>query len=267
MKTIKMLLIGLILTPLLATTNSFSQETSEEEFKPVFLTVTTAHRTSDQSVDFSDWKETEIEYFKKVTMKNELIIASGYFSHYFTPDNSEVKLVSVYQNWADIEKSNEITTKLIEEGWPDEDERKAFFEKRNSYYTSKHSDEIYASTPYNKPLVSASKEPLIYYVKVNQRGQGGSGFKEYFENITMKNRYIKGYYTHVHRWGADSNEALEVFVYENFADIKTSIDEDAKLEKAYWTDEEKSKDFFEGYSKLFNGHGDYIYTNVPELAK
>ena len=267
MGKIKNLLLGILMLSIIFTSNIFAQEEPKEEFKPVFITVTKTHRTADPEVDFSGWKDTEKEYFDKVTMKNDLIIGSGFYFHYFTPDDSEILLVSVYATWEDIEKAAEVSNKLVDEGWPDEEARKAFFEKQGSFYEDWHSDEIYASLQFSKPLKTASEEPLIYYVKVNQLGEGGSGFKEYFENVTMKNNLIKGYYTHRHRWGANSRDALEVFVFDNFADIENSFDETSKLVKEHWPDEEKAKEFFKEYRKIFSGHGDYIYTNVPELAK
>jgi len=268
MKIIKKLSIGLLVFIFMFTSNIIAQdEAKKEEFKPVYLTVTTGHWSDDPNVDGADWLKTEKEYFEKVTMKNDLIIGSGYYTHYFTADNSEVIFVSVYKNWEDIEKANDVTAKLVEEAWPDKEKREAFLKKQNSYYSSKHSDEIYVSGPYTMPVKTESKEPLLFYVKKNVMGNGGSGFKEYFENITMKNTFLKGYYTHRHRWGANSQDAVEVFVFDKLADIESSFDETAKLVKAYWPDENKRKEFFKEYNKLFDGHGDYIYHNVPELSK
>lgn len=244
-----------------------SQENAQDEFKPVYLTVTKGHWSNDPNVDYSDWLETEKEYFEKVTKKNDLIIGSGFYTHYFTPNNSEILFVSIYKSWDDIEKSNDVTSKLIEEGWPDEDERNAFFEKQQSYYSSRHSDEIYSTLPFTKPLKTDSKEPLIFYVKSNETGNGGKGFKEFYENVTMKNEYILGYYTHRHLWGANSKEANEVFVLENLCDIEKMFDENQKLVEEHWPDEAKRKEFFKDYNKIFSSHGDYIYQNVPELAK
>jgi hypothetical protein len=267
MKTIKNVSFGILVFLLMLNTKATAQDAQKEEFKPVFLTVTTGHWSSDSGTDYSDWLKTEKEYFDKVTMKNDLIIGSGYYTHYFTPDNSEVLFVSVYKNWEDIEKANDITSKLIKEGWPNEEARSAFLKKQNSYYSPMHSDEIYASMAFTKPLKTDSKEPLLFYVKMNKLVQGGSGFKEYFENVTMKNSFVKGYYTHRHQWGANSRDALEVFVFDKLADIESSFDETDKLVKAHWPDEAKRKEFFKGYNKMFDGHGDYIYHNVPELAK
>lgn len=265
MKLIKNLWLAGLVMMFVFSSNAFGQE--QEEFKSMFMVVTTMHRSADPDVDFSDWMKTEKEYHDKVTMKNDLIGGSGVYFHYFSPDDSEVKFVTFYKTWNDIEAANEITSKLITEGWPDEEARTAFFDKQSSYYENKHSDEIYATTRYSVPLKEASDKPLIFYVKVNKRGAGGKGFNEYFENVTMKNQVHKGYWTHVHRYGADSEEMIEVFAFENLGDIEKSFDEDSKLIKEYWTDDEERDAFFKDYGKIFAGHGDYIYTNVPELVK
>lgn len=267
MRTFNKLSCGMLVFAVLFSAGLFGQEQPKEEFTPVFMTAATVHRSSDPTVDFTDWLKTEKEYFDKVTSKNDLIIGSGYYLHYFTPDNSEAVLISVYRTWEDIDKANAITTKLIEEGWPDEAGRKAFFDKQNSYYSPKHSDEIYQTMQFTIPVKTESKEPLIYYAKRNTLGQGGSGFKEYFENITQKNNFVKGYFTYRHLYGSDSRDAFEIFVFDKLGDIESSFDENARLEKEHWADQAKAKEFFTGYNKLFTAHGDYIYHNVPELQK
>lgn len=268
MRTMKKLLLGMLMLAFMFTTNAFAQEEGEkEEFKSMYLTATTGHWSSDSDVDFSDWLETEKEYFEKVTMKNDLIIGSGFYTHLYTADNTEIITVNVYRTWEDIEKSNEVTNKLIEEGWPDQEARNAFFKKQSSYYSPNHSDEIYQTLPFTKQVQTESTEPLVFYVRKNVSGSGGSGFPEYFENVTMKNSYIKGYYTHRHLWGANSRDAIEVFVYDNMGDIDKSAEERDRLIEAHWPDAEKRKEFFKGFNKIFDGHGDFIYSNVPELNK
>ena len=113
MKRINNLLMGLFVCAFLSTTVTFAQEkTAEEEYKPMYLVVTTMHRNSDLDTDFSDWRKTEKEYFDKVTSKNDLTIGSGMYTHYFTPDDSEIISVSIYKSWGDIEKANEKDNEL-----------------------------------------------------------------------------------------------------------------------------------------------------------
>ncbi|PCI09819.1 MAG: hypothetical protein COB73_04600 [Flavobacteriaceae bacterium] len=267
MKTIKNV-VQLALVFALLFSVSVSSQDANEEFKPVFLTITTMHTNPDAEGSGDEWLALEKEYHDNVTMKNELILGSGLYFHYFSEDNSEVIAVTVYGSWADIEDSAAKDSELIKAHWPDEDARAAYFKKRNSYYTAMHSDEIMVSTPYQVNLVTESTKPLIYYVKKNLRGNGdGSGFEEYFDNVTSKNKYVKGYFTHTHRYGANSRDAHEVFVFENFSDIEKAFDEDSRLVNEHWPNEDARKEFFKGYSKIFAGHGDAIYQNVPELEK
>jgi hypothetical protein len=267
MKTFKNFSFGIFVFLFLFTSKAIGQQTQAAEFKPVFLTVTTLHRSSDPDVDFTDWRKTEEEYYNKVTAKNNLIIGSGYYMHFFTPDDSEILSVTIYNSWEDIEKATDVTNKLVMEAWPDEVKRAAFFDKQSSYYAPKHSDEIYASMNFTKPVKTDSKEPLIYYIKKNIAGTGGSGYREYFDNVTMKNSYVKGFYTMRHRYGSNSQDLIEVSVYNNLADIEKAFAENTKLEDANWTDKAKADEFFKKYAKLFAGHGDSIYRNVPSLQK
>lgn len=268
MKTIKNVLQFALVFSLLFSLTVCSQDDSKEEFKPVYLTITTLHSNPDAGGTNEEWLALEKEYHDNVTMKNDLILGSGLYFHYFSEDNSEVIAVTVYGSWTDIETSGDKDTELINAHWPDEDVRKAYFKKKNSYYDAMHSDEIMVSLPFQIDIMSESSEPMIFYVKKNRLGEGdGSGFKEYFENITSKNKYLKGYYTHRHRYGANSRDFHEVFVFDSFSDIEKAFDEDDRLIDEYWTDEDKRKEFFKGYGKIFSGHGDAIYRNVPELVK
>lgn len=265
MKTIKNVVQFALVLTLLFPATVFSQD-AKEEFKPVFLTITTMHRSS--NADMSDWLETEKEYHDNVTMKNDMILGSGLYFHYFSEDDSEIIAVTVYGSWADIEASGSKDTELINAHWSDEDAREAYFKKRSSYYDAMHSDEIMVSLPFQITLTDESTEPMVFYVKKNIMGDGdGSGFKEYFENVTSKNNYIKGYYTHRHRYGANSRDFHEVFVFEHFSDIEKAFDEDERLVDAHWSNKEERKTFFKEYGKIFTGHGDAIYQNVPELVK
>ncbi len=266
MKTIKRIFAFTLLFTLFFSLQTIAQEeASENEFAPVYIVITTMHKNSD--VDFADWLKIEEEYFDKVTGKNDLILHSGVYTHYFTADSSEILFLTVYSSWGDFDESIDVTSELIEEGWPDEEERAAFFEKQNNCYKGHHSDQMYSTLPYHKSLNTNSEEALIMYVRKNEIGEGGSGSTEYFENITAKNSYIKGYFTMRHSFGSNSNDALEVGIYESLADIESAFKENKRLVEEYWPDEEERKAFFKELSKIFNGHGDFIYQNVPGLAK
>ncbi len=267
MKVINKVLVLVFIFSILISPQVVGQEESDEEFEPAYVVITKMHWSSDESVDFSDWKQTEEEYFDKVTSKNDLILHSGVYRHYLTPDSSEILFITVYDSWSDFEDALNINAELIEEGWPDEEVRAAFFEKQSNYYEDIHSEEMLSTLPFNKKIVTDSDGPLLIYVRKNKVGKGGGGYGEYFDNVIMKNKYIKGYFTMKHFFGTDSNDAYEMGVYENLADIESAFDENQRLSEAHWTDEEERKVFFKELSKVFKGHGDFIYKTVPELAK
>ncbi len=131
--------------------------------------VTTLHGV--ENVDMNAWKRVEEEYFDKVTSKNDLIISQEVLINYFSPSLSDVKLITVYKFWEDIQNITAYREELIEQAWPDEKERKAFFEKQNSFYTNYHSNDIYTSTKYSIPLNEDEKkstsQPFVYFEQTN----------------------------------------------------------------------------------------------------
>lgn len=271
MKFTNFTISGLIILSILATTFVHSQDETK------IIVVTTGHwnmHLEDFSMD--EWKSVEKEYFDKVTMKNDLIESSNVLMHLFTADNSEIKFVNVYSLWDNIDKAADRTGELIEEAWPNEDERKAFFKKQGKYYSNMHSDEIYSSVKGVKFIEEKPTESMVYYVRVSHLAFPEDGktedikdmMDEYTTNVIHKNEFIKGYFPSRHYWGADSRDFVEAFVVESLGDIEKALDKNGELSKAYWPDDDKRKEFFTKMGKYFTGwHGDYIYSHVPELSK
>lgn len=273
MRAIKHFLTAVLTFALFMSPKLFGQETEATPEQPQrFITMTTVHWNPTPGTDFSDWLKTEKEYFDKVTKKNDYIKGSAVLTHYFTGDNSEIKLVTMYDSWDDIEKAEAENQKLLKAGWPDEAERNAFLQKQRNYYSPRHSDEIYTALPFYKDMAEFPKEPVIVYLKTNDLSFSPDGkvenFKEYNEKVIKKNPLIKAYYTQRHAWGSNGTEMLEVFIFDHFGDIEKSFEENQKLAEAAWPDEAQRTEFMDGMGKLFTGqHGDYIYHNVPELQK
>lgn len=245
--------------------------------RPMFLTVTTIHWNLDKK-DFNmdEWKALEKEYFDKVTMKNEYIVTANVLIHYFTADNTEVKIVTGYSSWENIEKANIRSEELAKEAWPDEKAREAFFKKQSAYYTNMHSDEIFSTLDGAKMMTVKPTKPIIYYIRVSHRSFPEDGKpeeiqalrKEYKENVIDKNHFIKGYYPSVHAWGSDGRDFVEAFTVESLGDLALSMEENQKLAKEHWPDEKAREAFFDKMDKYMTGfHADYIYRHVPELSK
>lgn len=244
---------------------------------PTYVTYVTAHwDLSKRDGTNDEWMAMAKEYHEKVTMKNEYIIRSAFLMHYFTADNSEVRLVDAYNSWEDIEKAQARTEELVEAGWPDKAARDAFFDKYESYMLNVHSDEIYRFVPGEKPVVTQSTEPLVVLVQERQRAYPADGtteefralHKEYVENTLHKNPFIVGTRNYVHGWGSDNRDFIDVRIYENLAAIEAAADKNGELVKAHWPDEAARKAFFDKYNRYFTGlHADYIFNSIPELRK
>ena len=92
-------------------------------------------------------RELRTTYLENVIHQDPHLKAFYNERHGWGANSTDFIEVSVYSSWADIAKSNEEMEALIEQAWPDEKERDAFFDKYDRYYTGKHKDYIYRSVP------------------------------------------------------------------------------------------------------------------------
>ena len=248
----------------------------EESQKPKYITRTTMHWNMEKD-DFKmqDWKAIEKEYLDKVVMKNEHIMGASFFMHQFTDDNTTIEYVQSFASWEAIEKAAQRNSELAKEAWPDDDARAEFFKKRNDYYSTEHSDEIYSVMEGGKPLAEMPTKDLTLYLRVSHFAFPEDGtFKEWkelrderLEKVVHKNEYVLGYYPNAHYYGSDRTEFIEAFYVEDLASLDKMLDRMPELAKEAWSDEER-KERWEKGSKYYTGvHEDYIYTYISGLSK
>ena len=274
MKTNK--LFFMVITAVLLLCNSTIALAQEEAKVPQYYTVTTMHWNMDyEDFDMDTWKAVEKEYLDKVVMKNEHLMGSSIYLHHTTPDNTELLYVQVYESWDAIDKAAERNGELAKEAWSDDEERKAYFKKRNAYYSNLHSDEIYATMSGAKVLQEPTKD-MILYLRTSHFAFPEDGtldeFKtlrsEFNEKVIHKNELIKGYYPGAHAYGADRTEFVEAFFFDSAADLDKMFDRNDELRKEAWPDEVARKERGKKVGKYFTGvHGDAIYTQVYGLSK
>ena len=270
MKTIKKLLLAVLVMVFITPTVSVGQnEGNEDALKPVYLSITTMKKCKDSEMNLSEWMDLEKEYYEKITLKNDLIIGSGVYYQYVSPNDSQIKIVNIYNSWEDIEEATKKTDELVIEGWPEEDIRREFFKKQKSYYICDQSNEIYMTTPYESEIVLDSNKPQVFYLKDRKKGDGSDDFEKYYNQVTKRNVHVKGFYSHVNKWGeSSSRDAMEVFVYDNFKNVDPSFEENHKLISEHWPPNKKEANaMFKEYTELFSGKGNFVYTNVPGLSK
>ena len=271
MKTAKQLCKGITILLFLISATIYAQEPPQE----LYISVTTMHWNMDLDFEMQDWKDLEMEYHEKVTMKNEHILSTTVLLHHFTDDSSEILFVKVFPSWQAIEDAAKRDEELEKEAWPDKETREAFLKKQENFYAFEHSDEIYVSVPGAKTLED-NDFPLIYYVRTRYLAQTEEGTDEEFmklhleynENVTHNNEYYKGYYPQSHHYGADRTEFVEVFLTETLADLEKGLAKQNELFRKHWGTEEEQNAFNDKFDKYFTGvHGDRIFSSVPELHK
>jgi len=275
MKTLLKLWVALLLlTPLAGT-----QLLAQDENRPDFVVMTTAHWNMDLAEGEGspeEWRALEQEYLEKVTKKNEHIMGTAVLRHLYTADNTEAIFVATYKTWADIEQAQARNTELEKAAWPDDVARRAFMDKQGKYYTATHSDEIYATLPGAKlPSAQVDTSRVIYIQKVYRaypKDAKNSEFQamrmEYAEKVIQKNPYLLAYYPLAHAWGACSNEMLNVYVVASMADVPKLNQAWTGLEEAAWPDKAARDAWFKKYDTYFTGvHGDYIYSTIPGVSK
>jgi hypothetical protein len=271
MRTINKYFKGFTVLLFLFSVSIFSQDQG-----PLYISVTTMHWNMDLE-DFSmdEWKSGATEYHEKVVMKNEHILSATTLLHRFTMDNTEVLFVTAHSSWNGIEAASKRTNELIEEAWPDEAERKAFFKNQSKFFANEHSDEIYRSIPGAKVL-EETDVPLVYYVRTRYFSFQEEGtneeftslLNEYNEAVTHKNEYYKGYYPNVHFYGADRTEFVEVLLTGTLAELEKGLVRNGELFREHWPDEAAQDEFNDKFNEYFTGvHSDRIYSSVPELYK
>lgn len=247
-------------------------QANDEKNEPGFVTVTTLHAAD--HIDFESWKAVEEEYFNKVTSKIDLIESHEFLVSYFSPGLSEIKVINVIGDWQDIATINEKRLELIEKAWPDEEERDAFFELQNSFYKTRHSDEIYLATEFTKKLVREEGQnvPFVFMFKTNilsdfEDENSYENYQRYVQEVLYNNSKILGYYPFKHFWGADSREFIEIIVMDTFSDVEHARYESNALINQLVENEEERKDFMSSVFSAIESQKTTFYKNVPSLSK
>ena len=86
------------------------------------------------------------EWRDKIVSKNDKIISQITLRHQSGADARDLVVITEYASWNDIDAAGDEQGRLVEEAWPNEDDRSAWFAKFNKY-TDTHSDEILVGLP------------------------------------------------------------------------------------------------------------------------
>jgi len=118
-----------------------------KETEPMIYYVRVSHTATPDDAGDDEMKDLHTEFLENVTYKNDHVKAYYLNRHMWGADSRQMTEVFVVNSLADIEASFDKNTELINAHWPDEDARKAFFEKYSRFWTGWHGDFVFQSVP------------------------------------------------------------------------------------------------------------------------
>lgn len=267
----------LLLLVMAFTITGYSYAQEQETDDQLYLIMSKNHfNLEKEDFNMDRWVELEKEYRVKVVNNNDHIENFVTFTHDLTDDSSEVIHLFVVKGWNNIKKMEDVEGELRRNAWPDREERRAFFQELNSYYTSEHSDEIYYVLPPYTTDLSGTGELVVRFRVSHAKYPLGpvKNNKEIMEAITWsnkevlpKNEYVKGHIPLSHAWGSSGTEYLQIWLYSSMDDMDKAAERMGEIMRAAKTEEEL-KEWAALRDKYFTkGHADYLYTSHPELSK
>jgi len=111
-----------------------------------FYSVTTWKISVPADGSNSELNELFKEWYEKITSKNDKVLSQKVLRHVTGSDMRDWVVISEYASWNDMDAAGDMQSKLVEEAWPNEDDRSAWFAKFGKY-TVTHSDEILQEKP------------------------------------------------------------------------------------------------------------------------
>ncbi len=130
--------ICLLLTVALA----FSGMLYAQEEDPSVFVVVTWELLSPEGSSYAEFDSLAALWAENVTKNNEFIISETTMSHMWGSNSSDFVVITEVKSFADVEKAQSRNFELVDEAWPDKDERQKYFDAYSKYFGN-HSDEIY----------------------------------------------------------------------------------------------------------------------------
>ncbi len=225
------------------------------------------------------------EEFTKMNQLDKELVSLMVLGHRWSGSLNEIVQVAEWKSIADADKSTVNTGAMRRKARPNEDKRKAFYEKYGKYWKSKHTDlavEELVTSRIKRNNKRTTENTVVtvmeYYLKRISDVEGGSLeerealFDEFFNKVIMKNDKILSRRELHHYWSGtlygDKRSFTVITEYANLEDADNiSINAEA-INKA-WPDEDDRKAFFQKRNKyLAWGHRDVaLHNNLVNLNK
>lgn len=122
---------------------SFRPSLAQDSGSNSVFTIMTFKTTIPEGGSRAEFAELMKQWTEKVTKKNDKILSERVMRHLSGSDSRDLVIVTEYASWNDVEAAQDKQGELVKAGWPDEEKRKAYNKKLNSYLGN-HSDEIFS---------------------------------------------------------------------------------------------------------------------------
>ena len=127
---------------LLTVALAFSGMLYAQEEEPNVFTVVTFELLSPEGSSYAEFDSLSALWAENVTKKNEFIVSEVTMSHMWGNNSDDFVIITEVRSFAEVEKAYNRNFELLEEAWPDKEERQKYSKAYNKYF-GKHSDEIY----------------------------------------------------------------------------------------------------------------------------
>ena len=226
------------------------------------------------------------EEFTKMNQLDKELVSLMVLGHSLTGSFNEVVQVAEWKSIADADKSTVNTGAMRRKARPNDEKRKAFYDKYGKYWTSKHKDlavEELVTSRIKRNNKRTTENSVVtvqeFYMKPMSQVEGGTAkerealFDEYHNKVIMKNDKILSRRELGHYWSGSLGGGQAPFViiteFANTDDMINRNADGAEARRKAWPDEDERKAFFEKRNKyLAWGHKDIaIHSNLVKLNK
>ena len=114
---------------------------AQKENPNVFVLVTWEY-LSPEDGSYAEFDSLAALWAENVTKNNEFIVSETTMSHMWGNNSADFVVLTEVKNFDDVQKAANRNFELVDEAWPDKEERQRYFDAYSKYFGN-HSDEIY----------------------------------------------------------------------------------------------------------------------------
>jgi len=224
--------------------------------------------------------------FTKMNQLDKELVSLMVLGHSLTGSLNEVVQIAEWKSIADADKSTVNTGAMRRKARPNEEKRKAFYNKYNKYWSTKHKDLgvdelVTRRVKRNNKRTTENTVVTVqeFYMKPLGQVEGGTAqerealFDEYHDKVIMKNDKILSRKELRHYWSGSLGGGKAPFIiiteFANTDDMINRTPDNQEVIRKAWPNDDDRREFFQKRNKyLAWGHRDIaIHSNLVKMIK